>query len=92
MKPTVGRIVHYHPNEAAAKLLRDRAGGNSVEPFEPVAAVIVRAWGDQETSAVNLKVLTDGPTDVWISSVTGTVDTALARDTGVSYWTWPPRI
>ena len=70
MKPSIGRIVIYHPlpnNE-------DFCSPNAVD--QP--AVIVAVWSD---TCVNLKVLTDGPHDVWVTSV---VEGKEAR-----HWSWP---
>lgn len=75
MKPTVGRIVLYN---AGPGQFSDPSGpGNE---SSPLPAVIVRVWTD---TCVNLKVLTDGPKDAWVTSVT--------EGEGPYCWSWPPR-
>ncbi len=74
-KPTVGRIVHYHPTEAEKQQI---GGGNT--DADPLPAVIVRVWSD---TCINLKVLTDGPNDLWITSA--------MLDGGAHTWEWPVR-
>lgn len=91
MSPTIGRIVHFHPNQYAADRINSDAGhekwGNKVTPGEPIAAVVVRVWS---STCVNLMVLPDGPTPFWFTSVSESVD---EPGEGVnSYWTWPPRV
>lgn len=58
MKPTIGRIVIYHCENAQ----ESRENNNS----DVAPAVIVHVWGD---AMVNLKVLTDGMFDIWKTSV-----------------------
>lgn len=60
-QPSVGRIVHYHVGAFDGPEMRH----NHTEE-EDLPAVIVRVWSD---TCVNLKVFTDGPTDVWKTSV-----------------------
>lgn len=61
--PAIGRIVLYQFHEHEA--------GGAVRP-----AIIVRVWGDQPESAVQLQVFVDGSNDgfaggtVWKTSVT----------------------
>ena len=45
MTPTVGRIVHYYPDDSAVKKRM------------PFAAIVTRVWTD---SCVNLEVFNDG--------------------------------
>ena len=55
---TIGRIVHYHVGDLSDERLKNN--GASVLP-----AIIVLV--NSENSA-NLKVFTDGPEDVWVTS------------------------
>ena len=57
VKPTIGRIVHYVPEENSPE-----ASNYAKE----VPAIVVAVWG--EGALVNLKVFTDGPTDTWVPS------------------------
>ena len=79
MTPTLGSIVHYRPDatqrEAWSKL------GNSVDPGELVAAVIVAVWSDE---CVNLRVMLDGEATPWVTSAT------LGEDE--YQWRWPERV
>jgi hypothetical protein len=70
MSPTIGRIVIYNfsPEEA-------RAVNNS---SAKAAAVITAVWSD---TCVNLKVLTDGPSDIW--------KTSRVLGDGPDSWAWP---
>ena len=43
--------------------------GNTVNEGDVYPAIVVRVWGDQSTSAVNLKVFLDGTDDFWATSV-----------------------
>lgn len=71
MQPTIGRIVIYHPCNDR----RDYVPQNG-RPAD-VPAVIVAVWGNE---CVNLKVLTDGPNDVWVTSAN--------FGTGERQWSW----
>ncbi|MCA0303495.1 MAG: hypothetical protein LCH95_13920 [Proteobacteria bacterium] len=73
--PTIGRIVLYTLNEQdaeAIKASRRNAGevhlSNEVRAGQEFPAVIVASWGDQPTSACNLKVMLDGPDHFWATS------------------------
>lgn len=55
---TIGRIVHFHVGDDSDERLK--SNGASVLP-----AIIVRV--NSENNA-NLKVFTDGPEDVWVTS------------------------
>lgn len=57
-RPKVGDVVIYHvsPSDSC-----ERHNGASELP-----AVVVRGWGSQ---CANLKILTDGPSDTWKTSV-----------------------
>jgi hypothetical protein len=74
--PTVGRIVHYFPHA------NEFTGNDS----SPVPAVIVRVWSDV---CVNLKVFTDGPLDIWKTSICKKPDGLLDNVTG--FWDWPQK-
>jgi hypothetical protein len=79
--PTVGRIVNYTLTEDDAK---SGLGNNGVNAGDKLPAVIVRTWGSTSESAVNLRVLTDGPdAPIWKTSV-------LPGDEQ-GRWNWPPR-
>ena len=69
--PSVGRIVHYHVSETDSPEMRSNYA-------ETLPAIIVQVWGE---TTVNLKVFTDGPVDVWKTSV------MLGDDPG--HWSWP---
>ena len=74
---SIGRIVIYHlgANDGF------RNNGAKEAP-----AVIVRAWND---TYVNLKVLTDGANDAWVTSKR---HESLHDDSSKiteGYWTWP---
>lgn len=89
-KPSIGRLVHFYPGSAlTAEEIHAASSGNSVRPTEPIAAVIVKVWSDE---TVNLKLLTDGPIDVWRTSVTLASDPDTAVLDGRTCWAWPPRV
>lgn len=71
MKPTIGRIVIYNQTEYSK---------NSIQGNKPdqLPAVIVAVWGEV---TVNLKVLTDGVNDLWITSA--------SKGDGPGQWNWP---
>ncbi len=75
--PTVGRIVMY-----AAEAGTPEANNHSSSPAI-VPAIVVRTWGEDYGSAINLKIFTDGPTDTWRTSVR--YDENKAPNT----WHWP---
>lgn len=97
--PTVGRIVHYRLSEDDAANINQRRHlselappsewgfqahrGNRAEPGQVFPATIVRTFGDDEESAVNLSVQLDGNDTHWATSRTlGDVD---------GTWSWPAR-
>lgn len=59
--PYIGQIVLYHVSPTNAPDLTH----NHTE-HEDLPAIIVRVWSD---TCVNIKVITDGPVDVWKTSV-----------------------
>lgn len=75
--PTCGRIVWYHPPTVTQESIQKENGNGSTDPLP---AVIVRVWSD---TCVNLKVITDGPVDKWITSAT--------QGDGLGQWNWPAR-
>ena len=70
MKPTIGRIVIYHVPVSEIT--------SEINFAKDLPAVIVRVWSDE---LVNLKVITDGPEDLWKTSVP-------IGEKGGS-WSWP---
>jgi hypothetical protein len=69
MKATIGRTVIFNvPQEMRSK----------VNFAEQQPAIIVRAWTD---TIVNLKIITDGPEDIWQTSVT--------MGDQPNQWNWP---
>ena len=76
MLPTVGRIVIYKLGPGD-----DEANSNFAEELP---AVIVRVWNPTEDGAVNLKILNDGPEDLWKTSV--------VRGDNPGEWNWPKRV
>ena len=72
--PSVGRVVHYKVSPSDPPELRSNYA-------EVLPAIIVIVWSDNN---VNLKVFTDGPTDVWKTSV------LLGDEPG--QWSWPPYV
>lgn len=82
--PSIGRVVHYVLNE-----------GRNAGDHRP--ATIVRVWGDQPDSLVNLQVLTDSnaeansndclPQVLWKTSVS--FDSTGEKP---QTWHWPERV
>lgn len=68
------------PNGAQAHI------GNSVQPGEILPAFVVRVWGSDETSSVNLQVFLDGNDTFWACS--RNPDAFGAPGT----WHWPVRV
>lgn len=79
MTPTVGRIVHFYPNEADYT-----ARSNGVKPGEPLAAIITRVWNED---GVNLTIFPDAAAPL---SRTSVVRRGVAHENSSS-WDWPPR-
>lgn len=78
-KPSIGRIVHYFPNEADTQA---RANGATV-----VSAIITTVW-NPETGYVNLTIFPDlggafGRLSIYHKST---------ATEGNSYWDWPARV
>lgn len=81
MKPTVGRIVNYKLSEYDHDNLKNNFYKDSEGKLEgTLPAVIVRVWSE---TTVNLKVITDGPIDVWKTSV--------SQGDQPGNWNWPVR-
>jgi hypothetical protein len=70
MKPTIGRIVIFHCDE------NQKEKWNNSQSDAP--AVITSVWSD---TCVNLKVLLDGDSVLWVTSV--------PEGTGSANWSWP---
>lgn len=86
MKPTIGRIVHYTLSENDVKQFG--VGSGNVKAGDTFPAIILRAWGSDPTSAVNLRVFVDGPSDIWLTSRTGAPGDQINVP---GQWNWPPR-
>ncbi len=86
MKPTIGRIVHYTLSENDIEA--NQVGSGNVKAGDTVPAIIVRAWGTDPTSAVNLRVFLDGPKDLWLTSRLGAASDQINVP---GFWNWPPR-
>jgi hypothetical protein len=80
MKPTIGRIVIYNAtNEqlvAMENSYKNTGKGCNVQSKLP--AIIVAVWSDV---MVNLKVITDGQDDLWVTSS--------HQGDGAGEWQWP---
>lgn len=61
MSPTIGRIVVYKTTEEDKNEMRER----SANVADELPAVITAVWS---ADCVNLKVLLDGPGDLWVTS------------------------
>lgn len=72
MKPTIGRIVIFHFTETDKNF-------NNGQVDAP--AVITAVWSD---ICVNLKILCDGPFDLWKTSIT--------EGTDAYHWSWPVKV
>jgi len=92
--PTVCRSVRYALSDEDIRNINiQRAarngGGTLIYQGNPVAVgetypmTIVRAWGNEPTSAVNGQVFLDGNDTLWVKSVT--------HGEGPGHFTWPER-
>lgn len=70
MKPTIGRIVIFNMPD----YLKNAVNGNKADKLP---AIIVAIWSE---TAVNLKVITDGQNDLWVTSV--------SQGDGPNQWNW----
>lgn len=79
MRPTIGRIVHYHPADSSAK-------------STPYPAIITHVWSE---TCVNLFVFPDGSFPAGIEpEVAPNVQTSVQEKTDdqlTGVWEWPPR-
>ncbi len=73
MKLTIGRIVIYHVGENDPPELRSNGATE-------LPAIVVTVFSD---TYANLKIFTDGPTDVWKTSV--------SEGAARYCWSWPKR-
>lgn len=80
MKPTIGRIVHFHPADFDTEARNDHEGTGPVV----VPAIITRVWTDD---LVNLTVFPDNGPPIVRSSVHRLASTR----TNPYGWEWPPR-
>ena len=71
MKPTIGRIVIFH----LADYQKASVNGNK---SDTLPAVVVKVWSPL---MVNLKVMTDGQNDLWVTSV--------SQGDLANQWNWP---
>lgn len=74
MKPTIGRIVTYNTSAADREVMKQKL--QNVQ--EKLPAVIVSVHGSE---MVNLKVIMDGPGELWKTSV--------PPGESESCWQWP---
>lgn len=84
--PSIGRIVHYRLQESELPVIRGY-GGNPVNAGDVFPAIIVKVWGDKPESAVQLKVMLDGPRDFWRTSAA-----CDPQGKANGAWFWPPRV
>jgi hypothetical protein len=81
---SVGLIVHYRLSDEDLRKLSARSliAGNQPHVGDVYPAVILRVNGEL---SVNLRVLLDGPDDVWLTSRNYSVETN-------GCWFWPPKV
>lgn len=79
MKPTIGRVVIYNTTSAdKAKMEAANTLNGSCNTQDKLPAIITAVWSDE---CVNLKVITDGNLDLWVTS-------ANKGDEPMN-WNWP---
>jgi hypothetical protein len=81
MAPTIGRIVLYQVSESDTDLHQ-----NCIKHGDFLPAIVVRVWNHADSvyaDLVNLRVLCDGTTDAW--------KTSIREGTEPATWSWPPR-
>jgi hypothetical protein len=71
MKPTLGRIVIFNVPD----YIKNGINGNKQDKLP---AIIVAVWSE---TTVNLKIITDGQNDIWVTSV--------SQGDNVNQWNWP---
>lgn len=86
--PTIGRTVIYTLNQAdvdaiTAKRLGNSVAGAPVSAGDKFPATIVKVFGTDVTSQVNLRVILDGDDFRWVTSAT------LGTENG--QFMWPDR-
>lgn len=83
MKPTIGRIVIYNSTNEQLKAMESsyKNTGKSCNVQSKLPAIIVAVWSD---FMVNLKVITDGQDDLWVTSS--------HYGTGAGEWQWPEKV
>ena len=74
MQPTIGRIVIYNTTD----YFRNSVQGNKAKQLP---AIVTAVWGE---TCVNLKVITDGVNDIWVTSA--------QQGNEEGYWNWPERV
>jgi len=77
MKATIGRIVIYNTSVVDREKM---SIANYCNVQDKLPAIIVAVWSDE---CVNLKVITDGNMDLWVTS-------AIKGDNEMN-WDWPVR-
>jgi len=75
VKPSLGRIVLLRLDDQLVKQM------GSVQYDRIAPAMIVKVWSD---TCVNLKVLGDGPENLWVTSAT--------LGDAERQWHWPPQV
>lgn len=75
-KPSVGRIVDFHPLES------DISASSKGQPFP---AVITHVWGNE---CVNLHVFSDGSFD----ALSTKLPTSVMHGNNPGQWSWPARV
>jgi hypothetical protein len=80
MIPTIGRIVIYNSTNEQLKAMEDsyKNTGKGCNIQSKLPAIIVAVWSD---IMVNLKVITDGQDDLWVTSS--------HLGDGAGEWNWP---
>ena len=80
MNPTIGRIVIYNATNQQLDDMQNSYSktGKGCNVQSKLPAIIVAVWSDV---IVNLKVITDGQDDIWITSS--------HQGEGAGEWQWP---
>lgn len=78
MKPTIGRIVIYYPQKSERELLNNY--------LTKAPAIITAVWSD---TCINLKVLCDGPFNLWKTSVNKFDSNINGTPFTENVWDWP---
>jgi hypothetical protein len=80
MKPTIGRIVIYNVSDEQKRIMENsyKNTGKSCNVQSKLPAIVVAVWSE---TTVNLKVITDGNEDLWVTSV--------HQGDGQMEWNWP---